>query len=81
VVLQTGGATPLYIASENGHVECMWALLDFGAAINQTTVGCAVWTAEYCEGCVCAGMSGMRRACMCSFVGCAGWIAVQLVGQ
>ncbi len=39
-VLQTDGATPLYIASQIGHVECMRALLDGGAAINQAMVGC-----------------------------------------
>jgi hypothetical protein len=72
VVLQTNGATPLIIAISKGHVECVRALLDGGAAINQTTVGCTVWMAEYCGGCVCAGMCGMHRACMCSLVGCAG---------
>ncbi len=41
VVFQTDGATPLFIASQNGHVECVQALLSGGAAINQATVGCA----------------------------------------
>ncbi len=40
-VLQTTGATPLYVASEKGHVECVRALLDGGAAINQAMVGWA----------------------------------------
>ncbi len=38
-VLQAIGSTPLYIASQNGHVECVRALLDGGAAINQARVG------------------------------------------
>ncbi len=38
-VLQTTGATPLYIGSQNGHVECVRALLDGGAAINRAKVG------------------------------------------
>ena len=44
---QTIGATPLLIASQEGHVECVRALLDGGAAINQATVGsscCKCWT-------------------------------------
>ena len=54
VVFQTDGWTPLHIASQNGHVECVRALLDRGAAINQATVGCTIWMAEYCSGlCVC----------------------------
>ncbi|MFY7871708.1 MAG: ankyrin repeat domain-containing protein, partial [Limnohabitans sp.] len=40
-MLQTAGATPLYIASQNGHVECVQALLGGGAAINQARVSCA----------------------------------------
>ncbi len=39
-VLQTTGATPLYIASQSGHVECVRALMDGGAAIDQATVRC-----------------------------------------
>jgi hypothetical protein len=31
--------TPLLVASKNGHVECVRALLGGGAAINQATVG------------------------------------------
>ncbi len=36
---QTDGATPLYIASFNGHVEAVRALVELGAAVNQATVG------------------------------------------
>ena len=49
-VLQSTGATPLYIASQNGHVECVRALLDGGAAINQAAVGCASSMARHCGG-------------------------------
>ncbi len=45
VVLQTNGLTPLHIASHVGHVECVRALLDRGAAINQAMVGCTIRTA------------------------------------
>ena len=38
VVVQTDGATPLYVASKNGHVEAVRALLDAGAAVNQASV-------------------------------------------
>ncbi len=81
VVLQTSGATPLCIASHEGHVECVRALLDRGAAINQATVGCTVWTAEYCGDCVCAGMCGRHRAFMCSLWGALGWSAAECVGE
>ena len=36
---QTTGATPLYIASQEGHVEAVRALVELGAAVNQATVG------------------------------------------
>ncbi len=52
-VLQTDGATPLCIASESGHVECVRVLLDGGAAINQATVGCASSMARHCGGYSC----------------------------
>jgi hypothetical protein len=38
---QTDGVTPLHLASRVGHIECVRALLDGGAAINQATVSCA----------------------------------------
>jgi hypothetical protein len=36
---QTTGTTPLFIASQEGKMECVRALLDGGAAINQARVG------------------------------------------
>jgi hypothetical protein len=61
VAWQTNGATPLFIASQEGRVECVLALLGGGAAINQAMVGCAGSMAEYYvarrgEGFVCAWM-------------------------
>jgi ankyrin repeat protein len=38
VVRQTDGLTPLYAASENGHVEVVRALVGAGAAVNQADV-------------------------------------------
>ncbi len=38
IVVQTDGATPLYVASQNGHVDAVRALLDAGAAVNQAAV-------------------------------------------
>ncbi len=60
--MQTSGATPLYMASEKGHVECLQTLLDGGAAINQAMVGCSTWMAVYCEGCVCGDV--VKTLCM-----------------
>ncbi len=52
VVLQTDGATPLFIASQNGHVECVRALLEKGAAVIQAMVSCARSMARHCWGCM-----------------------------
>ncbi len=49
-VWQTDGATPLFIASQMGHVDCVRALLDAGAAIDQARVGCASSMASHCGG-------------------------------
>jgi ankyrin repeat protein len=48
VVWQTDGRTPLLMASQNGHVEVVRALVGAGAAVNQATVredwgGCLVF--------------------------------------
>ena len=79
--MQTSGATPLFIASQSGHVECVRALLDRDAAINQATVGFTIWMAEYCGGWVCAVMCGRLRACECSLCGALGWNAVECMGE
>jgi hypothetical protein len=52
VAWQTNGETPLFIASKNGHVECVQALLGGGAAINQATVGYAGSMARHRGGCM-----------------------------
>jgi hypothetical protein len=70
VAWQTNGATPLFIASQTGHVECVQALLDGGAAINQATVGCARSMARHFMGCVCESL--WEPACVQAFV--AGWV-------
>ncbi len=38
VAWQRSGTTPLYIASQNGHVAVVEALMKAGAALNQATV-------------------------------------------
>jgi hypothetical protein len=38
MVAQSGNVTPLHLASQNGHVEAVRALLDAGAAVNQGEV-------------------------------------------
>jgi hypothetical protein len=78
VAWQTKGATPLYIANKNGHVECVRALLDGGAAINQATVGRTSSMARHRGGCVCG--ASWEPACVHAFllqlVGCAGMARV-----
>ncbi len=56
VVWQMDGVTPLLIASYNGHVDCITALLDMGAAINRAMVGCACSMACHCGCCVCRAL-------------------------
>jgi hypothetical protein len=63
---ETEGGTALYVASDSGHVECVRALLDGGAAINQATVRCAMSLREprvrgYVGSCVCACAAGWVR--------------------
>ena len=69
VVLQTDGATPLLIASQSGHLECVRALLDGGAAINQAMVGCASLMGRHCGGYSRGDPWEPCRACMCSWWG------------
>jgi hypothetical protein len=61
VVFQTDGVTPLYIACQNGHVECVRALLGAGAAINTSKVGCACSMARCCGGTVRGDVGGTVR--------------------
>jgi ankyrin repeat protein len=72
-VLQTDGGTPLHSASYSGHVECVRALLEGGAAINQAAVGCAGSMARNCGGCGC--WASWKAACMHAFA--AGWMRGQ----
>jgi hypothetical protein len=66
--VQTDGASPLYVASEDGHVEVVQVLLGAGADVGQATVsrGCSVAK--------CVGYGAVRRAAdvvcdgMCVFV-------------
>jgi hypothetical protein len=53
VTFQTDGTTPLYVASEEGHVECVRGLLGAGAAVNQENVGCSSSMAWRGGGAVC----------------------------
>jgi hypothetical protein len=62
VVWQTNGVSSLCAASCNGHVECVQALLDGGAAIDQAMVSYSRSMAWHCGGSLhgqpvgCAGM-------------------------
>ncbi len=55
VVRQADGRTPLYIASLNGHVEVVRALVGAGAAVNQAKVR------YYLGGCWCPGVRGLFK--------------------
>ena len=48
VVWQTDGVTPLYAASDHGHVEVVRAVVGAGAAVNQAEV------CDDCGGCWCS---------------------------
>jgi hypothetical protein len=52
VVWQLAGSTPLCIATWQGHVDCVQALLSGGAAINQAMVGSARSMNLPCARCV-----------------------------
>ena len=47
VVWQTYGWAPLYVASEEGHVQVVRALVEAGAPLNQADVG------DHCGDCCC----------------------------
>ncbi len=76
---QTGGATPLFIASENGHVEVVEVLVKAKVALNQAMVcdcipSCAagrVWCARVSLGrrkqVGMLSAVGARRACGCVY--------------
>jgi hypothetical protein len=69
VAWQTDSFTPLYVASEKGHVEVVRALVVAGAALNQATVR------EDLSRCWCSGVRGWldvgsqhARAALCACV-------------
>jgi hypothetical protein len=67
VAWQTSGATPLFIASKHGHVECVRELLDGGAVIDQARVGRTSSMARHCRGlCVQIPVGACVQACACS---------------
>ncbi len=71
--VQAYGASPLFIASQNGHVEVVQVLLGAGADVGQATVS---WGMQRGVGCV--GYGAVRRAvdavcgAMCVWV----WVCV-----
>jgi hypothetical protein len=77
-VLQTDRTTPLHSASQNGHLECVWALLGGGAAVNQATVGSTSSMARHCGVlCVRGYLGACVHACLCSWLGALGWYALE----
>ncbi len=83
VVWQTDGATPLYIASHMGHVDCVQALLDSGAATDQARVGSTSSMAQNRGGLCCTrGTAGACvHSCVCSWLGALGWLALEGFGE
>jgi hypothetical protein len=78
MVLQTEGATPLSVASQSGHVECVQALLIAGATINQAKVGRASSMARHWRELHARGyMGACMHACMRSSSGALGCYEVE----
>ena len=69
VVWQTDGWTPLYAASDNGHVEVVRTLVGAGAAVNQATVcedlGGCWYLGAWIVGC---GIAACACAALCACV-------------
>jgi hypothetical protein len=61
-VWQANGGTPLYAASQNGHVEVVRALVGAGAAVNQARVR------DDCGGCWCSVVAAGVRLCVSGMV-------------
>ncbi len=69
MAVQANGWTPLLIAGGSGHVECVQALLDGGAVINQADVSyarlcrldCATSRGLYVWVCIVARVGGLER--------------------
>ena len=80
VVWQTDGATPLYIASQEGHDEVVRALVGAGAAVNQATV-CDDLGGRWCSGArgwLVFGLQHARAAsCACVCV-CVCWVCMAI---
>ncbi len=80
VVWQTDGATPLYIASQEGHDEVVRALVGAGAALNQATVRGDLGR-RWCSGArgwLLLGLQHARAAsCACVCV-CVCWVCMAI---
>ncbi len=75
--VQPDGVSPLWIASQNGHVEVVRALLGAGADVGQAMVswgmqrgGVCVWAMAQCSELL---MRCVVR-CMCGLVGVVRWV-------
>jgi hypothetical protein len=81
VVWQMNGATPLLIASRKGRLDCVRALLDGGAAINQADVSSTSSMARHRGGCVRVPPGSLRACVSLQLVGCAGMARVGECGR